>query len=321
MSDSKKLLAAIDSGNVNDVRKLIARGVDVNKVIRDELSPLSAAVLLGNVEIFKALVAAGGDINRVDPPLIFDSLILGSCRDEMVVALLELGVDVRATHPENGSTPLHFAAGAASADVVKRFIAMGAPVNARDAEGQTPLHAAATWTRLDTMHSLLSAGADADARASNGARPFELFVESIRGAAMRQSMFGEGDDQSTAGIGISGVANILNAAVRTGSQSEYTLPAGSDALIDAFASAGTDFAAPCRDGSGLLTLTRAAGWPADAIAKLASLGGLEGEPVERDEDADVDEYDDQSARLVSGVEERGEARGFLASIKKLFRAS
>jgi ankyrin repeat protein len=89
--------------------------------------------------------------------------------------LLDLGVSVSATYSGNGyfgiandSTALHVAAWLARHDTVKRLIAWGAPVNAKDGRGRTPLALAVRacvdsyWTHRrspDSVAALLAAGA------------------------------------------------------------------------------------------------------------------------------------------------------------------
>jgi ankyrin repeat protein len=67
--------------------------------------------------------------------------------------------------------PLHAAAQAGDMEEVRRLLATGQDLNARDAEGNTPLHLAAFNGQLDAVIALLAAGADANAQDAQGWTP------------------------------------------------------------------------------------------------------------------------------------------------------
>ncbi len=71
--------------------------------------------------------------------------------------LLAAGTD------ELGRTPLHRLAAWGQAEALRRLVAEGAEVNARDENELTPLHAAAQNGHTDCVRALIAAGADANA--------------------------------------------------------------------------------------------------------------------------------------------------------------
>ncbi len=69
---------------------------------------------------------------------------------------------------KEGHTPLHLAASSGNVDCLKRLIAAGADVNAKDAKGVTPLILSAFVDQLSSVRALLSAGADATVADEDG---------------------------------------------------------------------------------------------------------------------------------------------------------
>ncbi|MDG1421154.1 MAG: ankyrin repeat domain-containing protein [Tateyamaria sp.] len=90
-----------------------------------------------------------------------------------VRAELDAGADVN-THDEKGYTPLHWAAGNSSAEIVLLLIATGADVNTRTEDGTTTLHSAVGNSSAETIEALIAAGADVMARNEYGFTPLHL---------------------------------------------------------------------------------------------------------------------------------------------------
>lgn len=142
---------------------------------------LSRAALAGKTDVVRALLEAGADIYDGTTSTVHDALRGG----EPKLALLLLDypyerayqgdfcstdgtVDGEArvkfllsVEDKDGCTPLHLAASAGAADVVREMLELGAFVNAADRLGRTPLHMAARFGRVDAMDVLLEHGADA----------------------------------------------------------------------------------------------------------------------------------------------------------------
>lgn len=84
-------------------------------------------------------------------------------------ALIDSGADVNAVDDE-GMTPLHAAAAADSAEVVRLLLDSGAAVDPQNIRGETPLRAAvqSAWSDPDSFQLLLNAGANPTIESDNG---------------------------------------------------------------------------------------------------------------------------------------------------------
>eukprot|EP00968_Pinguiococcus_pyrenoidosus_P014563 scaffold1312_cov264-Pinguiococcus_pyrenoidosus.AAC.4 len=91
----------------------------------------------------------------------------GAGDEEQVMRLIEGGVDVNATHPDRGYTPLHLAAAEGHNEICSLLVQHGARVNAL-AFGKQPLFLAALGKHDETMALLVRLGADVNLRNSNG---------------------------------------------------------------------------------------------------------------------------------------------------------
>ncbi len=103
------LHAAVRSGNIEEVRRLLDEGRDPNALGARRQTPLHAAAGMGHVAIAQLLLERGADVNAIGP---------------------------------NGVTPLHAAVGRGQEAVVELLLANGANAEAADQAGRTPLRIA-----------------------------------------------------------------------------------------------------------------------------------------------------------------------------------
>lgn len=127
----KALLAAADTGDFEEVQKLVGKGVSVNIVDETQTTPLHWATFRGHTEIVDFLIENGALVNTVD---------------------------------NAGFSPLDSAAEEDHVKIARSLIRAGATVNIRNVEGRTPLYAAASEGSLAVVRLVLGAGADPDAR-------------------------------------------------------------------------------------------------------------------------------------------------------------
>ncbi len=159
----RSLIDAVKAGDVDQARRLIERGHDVNQVSKylNSDTPLMLAVKAGHMGVFELLLEKRADVNK--PGLIGGvvPLHVAAWQGNMVACrrLIDAGADVR-KKTSAGWTPLHYAARHGRLEFISLFLAEGCDVNARDAKGMTPLHLALEFTTPKVALFLIDSGAD-----------------------------------------------------------------------------------------------------------------------------------------------------------------
>jgi CubicO group peptidase (beta-lactamase class C family) len=90
--------------------------------------------------------------------------------------------------------PLHLAALSGDLEAVRRHVAAGADLNAKDAYGSTPLTLAATFGRTEVARALLAAGADLEATDGQGSTPLHVAAFFCREAIV-EALLAKGADR------------------------------------------------------------------------------------------------------------------------------
>ena len=128
----------------NVAKLLIKNGAAINAKDDDENTPLHLAAASGNTGIVKLLIENGAIIDAQNK--YGDTPLMGTIKPSNYVShtdianlLIENGADINEKTNDMGYTPLHYAAWASSADMVKILIDEGAKVNITDLWGQTAL--------------------------------------------------------------------------------------------------------------------------------------------------------------------------------------
>lgn len=156
-----RLMAAIQRGQVEAVKREIALGVDVNRardvvhrarqeygmgqVVETGVTPLHDAATCGEPAIIGLLVEAGADPDAVAGPAgwtpLVQAVLFGDANT--VLALVEVGADV--DRQDRFSGPLHHAARQGKRKVAEILLNAGADVEGRTNGGRTPLMYAVRW--------------------------------------------------------------------------------------------------------------------------------------------------------------------------------
>jgi ankyrin repeat protein len=154
------LHVAARKGRVVIARELLQKGAAVNQANEDGRTPLQVALIAGKTQLARVLVAEGA---KDDPQgLLFLLVEAGVSDRDSLEFVVGLGADVDAAN-EAGARALHRAVANDHLLVVKRLIALGADINATDGEGRTPLAIAASAGRDDIVALLEPFGARLDA--------------------------------------------------------------------------------------------------------------------------------------------------------------
>ena len=160
-----RLVKAAESGNLAEVRALLASGVDVNSRAKYDATPLLIAAQENHLDVVLALIGAHADLQARTSDLGVMPLDAAADRghDAIVRALLAADADIDAAE-NDGTTALGRAAQAGHDDVVRTLVGAHARLEPRNAMGATPLFVAIGDGHLDVVKTLLAAGADANAR-------------------------------------------------------------------------------------------------------------------------------------------------------------
>lgn len=75
---TQELLAAIQTSDVEQVKKLLESGISLDDKDKNGQTPLTLVSSLGNIEIISLLIAAGAKINPDPEPLVFNPRISGT---------------------------------------------------------------------------------------------------------------------------------------------------------------------------------------------------------------------------------------------------
>ena len=177
-----KLRSAIKEGSIENVKKAIANGANVNaKGYRSYGSlvkpPLHYAAQYGHMEIVQLLISKGANVKaKTDDGNTPLHSAAAKEHKEISELLIAKGADVNAKD-NKGRTPLHWATGTGwqgGYEITESLISKGANVNAKDYKHNwTPLHNAAREGRKETIRILISNGADINTQTSGGDTPLD----------------------------------------------------------------------------------------------------------------------------------------------------
>lgn len=170
----KELIFAAKIGWLENIKSLIADGVNVNAVNEYGISALNNATIGNCTGTAKFLIESGADVNTEDSngrtPLINAMRIKNN--NLMISILIESGANVNAVGASGCST-LYTAVAYKNIKIVKMLVASGADINAVNMFGHTALHQATTNRNLGIIRLLIKSGADLYKKDIYGTTPLE----------------------------------------------------------------------------------------------------------------------------------------------------
>ncbi|WP_353270420.1 ankyrin repeat domain-containing protein [Wolbachia endosymbiont (group A) of Myopa testacea] len=151
------LIQAAKKGDINEVRRLISEGANVNATDWLQETPLHFAAASGHKQVVQALLDKGANVNAEDEE---GNTPLALTPNEEIKTILQ------------STDELLEAARKGDIDAVNRPINEGANVNATDWLQETPLHLAAVRGHKEVVEALLDKGANVDVQNDKGETPF-----------------------------------------------------------------------------------------------------------------------------------------------------
>lgn len=184
MEGYTSLHRAIVNNDLNTVAELLKNeNIDVNSKLGIEVSidgwylggatPLILASYLGYTDIVNALIEKGVDVKAKDDVdgCMAIHLAAANGKNDVINILLDVDASNINDVDNRGNTPLHWASMKDRADTVSLLIENGADIEAKDIDNWTALHYAAAFASLQTVEALVDNGADKNSLTKDGNIP------------------------------------------------------------------------------------------------------------------------------------------------------
>lgn len=157
--------SAVKTGQTEEVRSLLAEGLDVNQPFGEGISALHLAVINNQEEVAEILIQSGANVNAPDATLSATPLHLAALygRNNIANALIKRGANVNALMKFNIS-PLLVAAQFKQAEMIELLLNNKANLHHSDQDGYSALHFAAQNGDDITAKILLDRGAQVNMR-------------------------------------------------------------------------------------------------------------------------------------------------------------
>ncbi len=163
------VMAAASKNHVAVIEKLAAVGADLNKTDNQNRHSLFIAVESGQTDAVRKLIALGADVGKDVLSNSNKSSMMHWIDEkhytEILTLLVEAGANINAVD-SNGQTPLHRACDYTRQDKILPLLQMGAEVNGINKSGQRPIdelvdnYSYRNGDMPEAIHALLRAGAD-----------------------------------------------------------------------------------------------------------------------------------------------------------------
>ncbi len=165
------LFTAARTGNLEIAKLLVAKGADVQRIVRGDGTALITAAKFGQLDFVKYMLAQGADLERSFPNH-GNALIAaaGNGYHDIVKYLISKGIDINHYSPNQGNA-LIAASNNGNLETVKLLLNNKMDIHFISPNQGTPLIAATNNGHLETVKYLISQGADIDKISSNQGTP------------------------------------------------------------------------------------------------------------------------------------------------------
>jgi hypothetical protein len=192
---TSRLFKAVESGDIDKIKKLLANGEDVNSRNKYDWTPLIYAIRCRQTEAALFLIEQGADVKlqarwgpRGEPPELETAIRWAAMQGDLPVLrqLIAAGADVDTTDGE-GRTPAMFAANRGYIDLLQALIEAGCDLNLQDTQPGNEGHTALMYAdpkRFDIMELLLKNGADPNIRSKAGLTASEEALFQAQGSTL-----------------------------------------------------------------------------------------------------------------------------------------
>lgn len=174
---------AAHEGDLAEIERLLTKGAETEARDGNGRTPLIVAAFASHDDAFTALVNGGADVTAQDA-VGYDAVTIAAVANdpELMSLALSLGGDNDAIHTNWNGTALIAAAHLGHAEVVRRLIVAGAPLDHINNLGWTALIEAVVLgdggpDHQATVQALIEAGADASIADRDGKTPLQLAEE------------------------------------------------------------------------------------------------------------------------------------------------
>jgi len=172
----KKLLTAIENGDLPEVRKFVSQGASVNAIEVGIFGrkPIHIAAEKNYKDIIEFLLGKGVSVDDTSnygwTPLHYTAS--KGCL-EVAKFLVDKGANI---NPQNiyGREPIHIAAEYDNKNIIELLLNKGVSVNEVDKDGWMPLHWASWNGHLDIIEYLVGKGANINTKDRNGKMPLDI---------------------------------------------------------------------------------------------------------------------------------------------------
>lgn len=181
------LLKSSELGLLEEVKKCLKSGANIEAADKDGVTPLCLAVGEGHLDVVNLLISSGAKVDVIDGSGFGLLHWAAYANEKASLELIELLVrkfqlDLNTKDSAQGWTPLIAAINTKGLSLTTLLLRLGADVNLPDLLGWTPLHHAAFRQRIEIVRELLKNGADKNQKNNKSRSAKDLAEDQLKNA-------------------------------------------------------------------------------------------------------------------------------------------